>query len=173
MDRIVSGGTDPNGLDAKDDTDNSAKDFHFRAPAPTNNTGTGGSAPGGALSFLGHQSSRGIEVEAVFASPFMIASWFGYPISTVHEDGNFQLAGPGTSLVASGAILLTLLGFGIVLWWRVRRFHPERWSPALMYDVGFTVLLVMVITSFCSLPAMWLLKDSSTREGPNVFTLST
>src|SRR2546425_667045 len=37
MDRIVSGGTRPNGLDAKDDTDNSAKDFHFAAPAPTNN----------------------------------------------------------------------------------------------------------------------------------------
>ena len=101
----------------------------------------------GALSFLKHQSSRGIEVEAVFASPFMIASWFGYPIRTVHEDGNFQLAGPGTGLVASGAILLTLLGFGIVLWWRVRRFHPDRWSPALMYDAGFTVLLVMVVTS--------------------------
>jgi len=101
----------------------------------------------GALSFLKHQSSRGIEVEAVFASPFMIASWLGYPIKTVHEDGNFQLAGPGTGVVASGAILLTLLGFGIVLWWRVRRFHPDRWSPALMYDAGFTVLLVMVVTS--------------------------
>ena len=113
----------------------------------------------GALSFLGHQSSRGIEVEAVFASPFMIASWFGYPVSTVHEDGNFQLAGPGTSLVASGAILTTLLGFGIVLWWRLRRFHPERWSPALMYDAGFTVLLVMVVTSRVLSPQylIWLI----------------
>lgn len=113
----------------------------------------------GALSFLNHQSSRGIEVEAVFASPFMIASWFGYPVSTVHEDGNFQLAGPGTGVVASGAILLTLLGFGIVLWWRLRRFHPERWSPALMYDAGFTVLLVMVVTSRVLSPQylIWLI----------------
>lgn len=113
----------------------------------------------GALSFLDHQSSRGIEVEAVFASPFMIASWFGYPIRTVHEDGNFQLAGPGTGLVASGAILLTLLGFGIVLWWRARRFHPERWTPALMYDTGFTVLLVMVVTSRVLSPQylIWLI----------------
>ncbi|MBS2965803.1 hypothetical protein KGA66_22310, partial [Actinocrinis puniceicyclus] len=113
----------------------------------------------GALSFLDHQSSRGIEVEAVFASPFMIASWFGYPIRTVHEDGNFQLAGPGTGVVASGAILLTLLGFGIVLWWRLRRFHPDRWSPALMYDAGFTVLLVMVVTSRVLSPQylIWLI----------------
>jgi hypothetical protein len=113
----------------------------------------------GALSFLGHQSTRGIEVEAVFASPFMIASWFGYPVSTVHQDGNFQLAGPGTSVVASGAILLTLLGFGIVLWWRLRRFHPDQWTPALMYDAGFTVLLVMVVTSRVLSPQylIWLI----------------
>ncbi|HZU56815.1 MAG TPA: glycosyltransferase 87 family protein [Actinocrinis sp.] len=124
----------------------------------------------GALSFLGHQSSRGIEVEAVFASPFMIASWFGYPVSTVHEDGNFQLAGPGTGLVASGAILLTLLGFGIVLWWRARRFHPERWSPALMYDAGFTVLLVMVVTSRVLSPQylIWLIGLSALCLAENV-----
>ncbi len=101
----------------------------------------------GALSFLDHQSSRGIEVESVFATPFMIASWFGYPIQTVHEDGNFQLAGPGTGITASSAILLTVLGFGIVLWWRVRRFDASRWTPGLMYDAGFAVLLVMVVTS--------------------------
>ena len=113
----------------------------------------------GALSFLSHQSSRGIEVEAVFASPFMIASWFGYPIRTVHQDGNFQLAGPGTGIVASGAILTTLIGWGIVLWWRMRRFHADRWTPALMYDAGFTVLLVMVVTSRVLSPQymIWLI----------------
>ena len=113
----------------------------------------------GAMSFLSHQSTRGIEVESVFASPFMIASWFGYPIRTVHQDGNFQLAGQGTGIVASGAILTTLIGFGIVLWWRVRRFHPDRWSPALMYDAGFTVLLVMVVTSRVLSPQylIWLI----------------
>lgn len=113
----------------------------------------------GAMSFLSHQSSRGIEVEAVFASPFMIASWFGYPIRTVHQDGNFQLAGQGTGLVASGAIVTTLIGFGIVLWWRVRRFHADQWTPALMYDAGFTVLLVMVVTSRVLSPQylIWLI----------------
>ena len=113
----------------------------------------------GALSFLSHQSSRGIEVEAVYASPFMIASWFGYPIRTVHTDGNFQLAGPGTGLVASGAIITTLIGWGIVLWWRVRRFHADRWTPGLMYDAGFTVLLVMVVTSRVLSPQymIWLI----------------
>jgi hypothetical protein len=113
----------------------------------------------GALSFLGHQGDRGIEVESVLASPFMIASWFGYPVRTVHKDGNFQLAGHGTGLVGSAAILLTLVGFAVVLWWRVRRFDPDRWTPALMYDVGFTTLLVMVVTSRVLSPQylIWLM----------------
>jgi len=113
----------------------------------------------GAMSFLGHQGDRGIEVEAVLASPFMIASWFGLPVQTVHQDGNFQLAGPGTGVVGAAAIFLTLVGFAIVLWWRVRRFDPERWTPALMYDVGFTTLLIMVVTSRVLSPQymVWLM----------------
>src|SRR5581483_1568259 len=68
------------------------------------------------------------------------------------------------------------LGFGIVLWWRLRRFHPERWSPALMYDAGFTVLLVMVVTSrvlspqyliwLIGLSALCLAESGPGRKGP-------
>lgn len=39
MTRDVSGGDDPNGLDAADDTDDSAADFDFASPSPTNNAG--------------------------------------------------------------------------------------------------------------------------------------
>ena len=107
----------------------------------------------------------------------MIASWFGYPVTTVHEDGNFQLSGPGTGIIASGAILLTLLGFGIVLWWRLRRFHPDRWTPALMYDAGFTVLLVMVVTSRVLSPQylIWLVALAAaclTRPGTSQRTVA-
>ena len=101
----------------------------------------------GALSFVSKQGGRGIEVESVLASPFMMAAWFGYPADTVHEFGNFQISGPGTELVGGAAIFLTLLGFGAVLWWRLRRMRPESWTPALMYDIGFTTLLIMVVTS--------------------------
>lgn len=37
MTRKTSGGTDPSGLDAADDTNNSANDFQFAAPTPQNN----------------------------------------------------------------------------------------------------------------------------------------
>jgi hypothetical protein len=116
-------------------------------------------AMSGALSFLGGQSSRGIEVESVLASPFMIASWLGYPVKVEHEYGSFQISGPGVGLVASFAEVLTVLGLGIVLWWRLLRFKPRAWTPALMYDVAFTVVLVLVVTSRVLSPQylIWLL----------------
>jgi hypothetical protein len=113
----------------------------------------------GALSFVSKQGGRGIEVESVLASPFMMAAWFGYPAQTVHEFGNFQISGPGADLVGGAAIFLTLLGFAAVLWWRLRRMRPESWTPALMYDVGFTTLLIMVVTSRVLSPQylVWLI----------------
>ena len=113
----------------------------------------------GAFSFLSGQSNRGIEVESVLASPFMVASWFGYPVKVVHLYGSFQISGPGISAVASFAELLTVVGVCIVLWWRLMRFRPRCWTPALMYDTAFTVLLVLVVTSRVLSPQylIWLL----------------
>ncbi len=114
--------------------------------------------PGG-LSFLTGQYGRGIEVESVLASPFMIASWFGYHVETVHEFGAFQIAGRGVSFVASCSLLLTVLGLALVLWWRLRRFNAANWTPALMYDVALTVVLVMVVTNRVLSPQylIWLM----------------
>jgi hypothetical protein len=113
----------------------------------------------GAFSFLSGQSNRGIEVESVLASPFMVASWFGYPVKVVHLYGSFQISGPGISAVSSFAELLTVVGVCIVLWWRLMRFRPRCWTPALMYDTAFTVLLVLVVTSRVLSPQylIWLL----------------
>jgi hypothetical protein len=125
----------------------------------------------GAFSFLSGQSNRGIEVESVLASPFMVASWFGYPVKVVHLYGSFQIAGPWISAVSSFAELLTVLGVCIVLWWRLMRFRARCWTPALMYDTAFTVLLVLVVTSRVLSPQylIWLLGLSCvvlTENGP-------
>jgi Glycosyltransferase family 87 len=114
--------------------------------------------PGG-LSFLTGQYGRGIEVESVLASPFMVASWFGYHVETVHEYGAFQIAGAGVNFVGSCSLLLTVLGLALVLWWRLRRFKAANWTPALMYDVALTVVLVMVVTNRVLSPQylIWLM----------------
>lgn len=125
----------------------------------------------GAFSFLSGQSNRGIEVESVLATPFMVLHWFGYPVKVVHAYGSFQLSGPGVSAVASFAELLTVVGVGIVLWWRLLRFRPRCWTPALMYDTAFTVVLVLVVTSRVLSPQylIWLLGLAAivlTENGP-------
>ena len=45
MERVTSGGTDPQALDAEDDTNDSEADFDASSPSPTNNAG-GGAEPG-------------------------------------------------------------------------------------------------------------------------------
>jgi hypothetical protein len=125
----------------------------------------------GALSFISGQSNRGIEVESVLASPFMVASWFGYPVRIVHLYGSFQVSGPGISVVSDFAELLSVLGIGFVLWWRLMRFRPRCWTPGLMYDTAFTVMLVLVVTSRVLSPQylIWLLGLAAvvlTEHGP-------
>jgi hypothetical protein len=125
----------------------------------------------GALSFLSGQSNRGIEVESVLASVFMVAHWFGYPAKVAMSYGSFQISGPGISAVASFAELLTVVGVGIVLWWRLMRFKARSWTPGLMYDTAFTVVLVLVVTSRVLSPQylIWLLGLAAlvlTENGP-------
>lgn len=125
----------------------------------------------GALSFLTDQSNRGIEVESVLASPFMVAHWFGYPVKVVHSYGSFQISGPGVSVIADFSELLTVVGVGFVVWWRLLRFRQRSWNPALMYDAAFTVVLVLVVTSRVLSPQylIWLLGLAAvvlTEDGP-------
>jgi hypothetical protein len=125
----------------------------------------------GALSFLTGQSNRGIEVESVLASVFMVLHWFGYPAKVAMSYGSFQISGPGISAVASFAELLTVVGLGVVLWWRLMRFKARSWTPGLMYDTAFTVVLVLVVTSRVLSPQylIWLLGLSAlvlTENGP-------
>lgn len=125
----------------------------------------------GALSFLSGQSNRGIEVESVLASVFMVLHWFGYPAKVAMSYGSFQISGPGISAVASFAELLTVVGVGIVLWWRLMRFKARSWTPGLMYDTAFTVVLVLVVTSRVLSPQylIWLLGLAAlvlTENGP-------
>jgi Glycosyltransferase family 87 len=114
---------------------------------------------GGGLSFITGQYGRGIEVESVLASPFMVAAWFGYNAQTVHEFGAFQIAGTGVAVVGSCSLLLTVIGLGFVVWWRLRRFNHASWTPALMYDVALTVVLIMVVTDRVLSPQylIWLM----------------
>ncbi|MBS2535922.1 DUF2029 domain-containing protein [Catenulispora sp. NF23] len=115
----------------------------------------------GVLSFVTNQKSRGIQIESVFATPFVAGKWFGFhrPIANT-EYGAYEFTGSGTSLAGKAALLGTVIGFAILL--LIRRRAAVRGGfpfPAMLADVGFTAVLVSVATSRVLSPQylVWLL----------------
>jgi uncharacterized membrane protein len=104
----------------------------------------------GALGFLTGQQDRGLEIEAVLATPFLIARRFGYPGEVRHQYGAFEITGPGVAEVAALCELLTLAGFAWLLWWRRKADlvpGPGRWTTARSYDAALVAVLIAIVTS--------------------------
>jgi len=102
----------------------------------------------GALSFLTQQHDRGLEVESVLATPFLLARHLGYHGVIKNRYGSFEIMGPGIGSISRFCELLTLLGFCWLLWWRRRaRLTPERWSEGVYYDAALVAVLISIITS--------------------------
>jgi hypothetical protein len=103
----------------------------------------------GALSFLSQQNERGLEIESVLATPFLLARRFaGYRGAIQNRDGSFEITGPGIGEIAAFCELLTLLGFCWLLWWRRRaRLSQERWTEGVYYDTGLVAVMISIITS--------------------------
>lgn len=115
----------------------------------------------GVLSFLTNQKSRGIQVESVLATPFLVGKWFGWPGHA--EDtkyGAYEYLGPGVPLAGKAALVATAAGFGVLL--LIRRRAGVRGGfpfPAMLADVGFAAVLVAVVTNRVLSPQylVWLL----------------
>ena len=102
----------------------------------------------GALSFLTQQHDRGLEVESVLATPFLLARHLGYHGVIKNRYGSFEIIGPGIGSISRFCELLTLLGFCWLLWWRRRaRLTPQRWSEGVYYDAALVAVLISIITS--------------------------
>jgi hypothetical protein len=114
----------------------------------------------GALSFLTNQKSRGIQIESVFATPFLVGKWFGWSGHIENTPyGAFEYLGPGVPAVATVAVACTVAGFALLLWIRRRAGVNGGFPLAMMPDVAFTATLVAVVTSRVLSPQylVWLL----------------
>jgi hypothetical protein len=138
----------------------------------------------GAFSFLTGQQNRGLEVESVLATPFLIARHLGYPGVIRHQYGAFEITGPGVRVVLLCCEALTVAGFAWLLWWRRRAdLAPGRWSPALYYDAALVAVLVAIVTSrvlspqylvwVVALIALCLTSPNSALTGPCWLLLAT
>jgi hypothetical protein len=115
----------------------------------------------GVLSFLTNQKSRGIQVESVFATPFLVGKWFGWSHLVANTKyGAYEYQGTGTGAAGKAALVATVAGFAVLL--LIRRRAAVRGGfpfPAMLADMGFAAVLVAVVTNRVLSPQylVWLL----------------
>jgi hypothetical protein len=99
----------------------------------------------GAFSFLGYQSRRGTEVESLGALVFHLARHFGWWRGEVLLNyGSVEFLGPWVEVVSSGAMFLSVVGVGWLVWWRV---SVRRIAAHTVVDAAFVAVLVFTVTS--------------------------
>lgn len=76
-----------------------------------------------ATAALRHQAARGVQVESIAASPFVLAHMLGRSSAAGYSYGAFQITGAAASAIALVAIVLGGCAICFVLW--------EAWRPAV------------------------------------------
>ncbi|UQX87857.1 DUF2029 domain-containing protein [Jatrophihabitans telluris] len=99
------------------------------------------------LSPLQWQSARGLQIEAVSATPLMMARLFHHATWDVHMSRYkaFELFGPGVRLFGAISSTLTVAGGAllVLLWWRAHK-HPAASAEMLGWLFLSTALIVTV-----------------------------
>lgn len=92
------------------------------------------------LDFLHNQKARGLQVETLAATPYLLARAFGATnVRVVHEYGAFQVLGPGVSL----AVTVTgLLGAAVAL-----GYLALAWRRPADLGLGIGALLAILLTA--------------------------
>jgi len=111
----------------------------------------------GAWDFVARLSGRGVQVESVLATPWLVRQAFDASIDGDFVNGSYEILGPGTAIVARiGSILVVLLV--AVAWWVSRGWHPAvRWWAMVMALLSASPLLstqfVLWIIGACAVAA--------------------
>ena len=98
---------------------------------------------GNLFSFLGGQSSRGLQIESVGALPYQI--WNAGPgsVASAVQFGAIEIVAPKTGLVSLVVTLVGVLLIGVIAFWRV----TGRLTNAEPVDIALTVVLISIVTS--------------------------
>lgn len=104
--------------------------------------------PSQTVSFLTHQDARGVEIESVAATPFMIWRQAGWNGSLVFRFGAFQLSGGHAGLAQDGSRLgLVLVIAGALVWQLLLAAGRIRWRPEFAADVPLALTLLGLVVS--------------------------
>jgi hypothetical protein len=125
-----------------------------------------GIAFGDQTGFLDGQSGRGLQLEAVAATPWHLRQTFtGEPPFILPRFGASEIASGPADAIASAMEALTLLviGAAAVWWWlrlrAIRRGRTDLEDPAVSRDFVFTIVLLLVVCSKVGSPQfmVWML----------------
>ncbi|HEX4792042.1 MAG TPA: glycosyltransferase family 87 protein, partial [Actinospica sp.] len=116
------------------------------------------------LSFVKNQGGRGIEIESVWAVPWMIGKrlHLDHVVTNKVVYGSYQIVPDGHGLSSAlvgatyyAALAAQVVGFGLMAYWWWRK----NWRPAVVADATFVATLVMIVTSRVISPQylIWLL----------------
>lgn len=79
-----------------------------------------------AFALFGRHAGRGVQLESLYGTIMVAASWLGWPVAIVHADGGFNVEGtlgPLLKSVATGALVALV---GATSWWTWRWARDRR-----------------------------------------------
>jgi len=119
-------------------------------------------------SFVQEQEQRGLQVESVAATPWLVANLFA-PAAVIEFDATivtYEIQGPGTQTTADvlGWLLpLAVLAVAALLWWRRRADGPVFWSDDarrgdLLLRTAFALAVALIVANKVGSPQFiaWL-----------------
>jgi hypothetical protein len=139
-----------------------------------------------ALTFFSHEGNRGIQIESVFATPFLVGRWFGWSGHIENSRyGAYEFLGPGVTTLANAALAATVLGFAVLLLWRWKARHrvglANGFDVTMLADVSFAATMVAIVTSrvlspqyliwILGLGAVCLTRRDSIQRVPSLITM--
>lgn len=105
-----------------------------------------GGAGSRALSFLDSQGERGLQIESVAATPWVIASVVSPAVTLERNDeiSSFEVVGPGATTMAGildPVLVVTVAALAALLWWARRR------GVDVLLPGSLALLLVLIVTN--------------------------
>ncbi|WP_250280167.1 glycosyltransferase family 87 protein [Frankia sp. Cppng1_Ct_nod] len=118
-----------------------------------------------AFGFVGAQKARGLQLEAVPATPFVLAHMVGLHDGPVYAWGSLQFGSAAARRVAGVCSLVeAAVMVGATAWWWLRRSPRTATDPA---DRMLALLLLIIVTSRVLSPQylVWVLAVAACRPG--------
>ena len=97
----------------------------------------------GSLAFIAEQKSRGLQIESVWALPYILSNLGAGTTNLAYQYGAIEVVANGTARVCAAATATGAVLFAILVWWRVRG-RLEKVDPGL---IVLTCVLTAMVTS--------------------------